>query len=227
MLTSSDLNPISYIAGDGALDYAHIIGSFHYINRIADLLNVSPEILPLPLRRFELLRRLVLRLFSYIISKMNLANREYGISYEEALNNIAPIFEQATGKMPKKELEHLKSRPKLIEILQMMLEEREVRSSLDRPILSKIHHTVEVSLPKSVTDSEGFHTRPEDPIEEFAFVGTRYAYRMTKSMIDRLKREGYEDVGILDLAIAVADSNEWARMYRLLDLDPNIFYITT
>jgi hypothetical protein len=58
-----------------------------------------------------------------------------------------------------------------------------------------------------------------------AFVGTRYAYRTTVDMIDALRQKGYDDTGILDLAIAVAEANQWARIHRLLDLDPAIFYL--
>ena len=43
-------------------------------------------------------------------------------------------------------------------------------------------------------------------------------------MIDRLRQEGYDDISILDLAIAVADANMWARMYRLFDLNSDLFY---
>ena len=36
--------------------------------------------------------------------------------------------------------------------------------------------------------------------------------------------KGYDDIGILDLAIAVAEANQWARFHRFLDLDPGVFY---
>ena len=42
-------------------------------------------------------------------------------------------------------------------------------------------------------------------------------------MIDALRAEGYEDVNILDLAHAIAAANQWARMSRLLGLDPALF----
>jgi len=79
--------------------------------------------------------------------------------------------------------------------------------------------------PASVIDAQGLHPVPDDPIEAFAFVGTRYAYRTTKRMIKGLRQIGYDDLGILDLAIAVADANLWARIYRLADLKPELFYL--
>ena len=101
------------------------------------------------------------------------------------------------------EFELIKSRPKLIEAIRLALEERNCRSSLDRGIMAKIHRTVEQALPKRRDDMEGFHTRLDDPIEDFAFVGTRYAFRTTKTMIDVLRGEGFDDLGLLDLAIAI------------------------
>ena len=53
-------------------------------------------------------------------------------------------------------------------------------------------------------------------------MGTRYAYRATKEMIDMLRQQGYDDLRILDLAIAVADANMWTRIYRLFGLNPNL-----
>ena len=43
-------------------------------------------------------------------------------------------------------------------------------------------------------------------------------------MIDALREDGYDDLGILDLAIAVADANMWARIYRLAGLKAELFY---
>ena len=113
----------------------------------------------------------------------------------------------------------------MIEVLALALAERDERSTLDRGTLARVHRTVEDALPRSLEDSTGFHARPKDPVEAFAFVGTRYPARTTPAMIDALRHAGYNDLGILDLAIAVADANNWARMYRLLDLAPELLYI--
>jgi alkylhydroperoxidase family enzyme len=130
------------------------------------------------------------------------------------------------GSAPDKELQPLQSRPKMIEALQLALEERDVRSSLDRETLARIHRVVEEGLPANIDEAEGFHDRPEDSVESFAFVGTRYAYRTTTDMIEALRQEGYDDIGILDLAIAVAEANQWARLYRLLNLNPKLYYLS-
>jgi hypothetical protein len=224
-LNSSDLDPIREITGDGALDYALVIGAFHFINRIADLLHVDPEVLPDPLRRLEFLRRLTVRLASVLLTKMDLGNRDYRVSYEQALEDLAPLFERAMGKRLEDEFAPLESRPKLIEALRLSLEERDIRSSLDRETLAKVHQTVEAALPASIDEAEEFHTHPKDPIEAYAFVGTRYAYRATKDMIEALREKGYDDMGILDMAMAIADANLWARVHRLVGIEPGLFYI--
>jgi len=224
-LVPADLDPITEVAGDGALDYALVIGAFHFINRIADLLHVSLDGLPEPLRRFEFLRRLTVRMASFIMAKMDLDNRPFHTSYEKTLEGLTPLFKQAMGGRPAEEFSPLKSRPKMIEVFQLALEERDIRSSLDRETLSKVHNTVEDALPTGINEAEGFHARPEDPIEAFAFVGTRYAYRSTRDMIDALRKKDFDDVGILDLAVAIAEANQWARIHRLTGLDPDLFYI--
>jgi alkylhydroperoxidase family enzyme len=226
LLKVSDLEPLREIVGDDALDYTLVVGSFHFINRMADLLDIPAEALPKPLRRFEALRRLSVRLGSLLMARMDLANRVYPVSYKEALENIRPLLERFMGSTPDKELQSLQSRPKLIEALQLTLEERDVRSSLDRETLARIHRVVEEVLPANLNEAEGFHDRPQDPVESFAFVGTRYAYRTTTDMIEALRQEGYDDIGILDLAIAVAEANQWARLSRLLNLNPKLYYIS-
>lgn len=215
------------IVGDDALDYLLVIASFHFVNRIADLLDVPSEGLPKPLRRFEFLRRLTLRVAGILLAKMNLANREYRLTYDNALINVKSSLENASDMELESALAAFKPRPKLVEVLQLLLEERDHRSSLDQKILAKIHAAVEKALPATVIDAQGFHPVPDDPIEAFAFVGTRYAYRTTKHIIDKLRQIGYDDLGMLDLAIAVADANLWARIYRLVGLKPEMFYLNS
>ena len=211
--------------GDDVLDYLLVIASFHFVNRIADLLDVPMEGLPQPLRRFEFLRRLTLRIAGVLLAKMDLANREYGLTYDGALTNLKSKSAGVSEMELEIELAGFKPRPKLVEVFQLLLEERDRRSSLDKQLLAKIHAAVEKALPATVIDAQGNHPVPDDPVEAFAFVGTRFAYRTTKQIIDRLRQTGYDDLGILDLAIAVADANFWARIYRLGGLKPELFYL--
>jgi alkylhydroperoxidase family enzyme len=64
-------------------------------------------------------------------------------------------------------------------------------------------------------------------VDAFAFVGTRYARRITTDQIMARRRTGYDDLAILDLAIAVADANQWARMHRLARLPADLFSLAT
>lgn len=224
-LKPRDISPLYELVGDDALDYALVIGSFHFINRIADLLDVPPEALPKPLRRFEFLRRLAVRAGSVLMGKMDLANREYRISYEAAVENIKPLLQAADSQTAEAELRTLRARPKWIEILQLALEYQSAHSILDSETINKINRTVEESLPHSIEDIEGFHAQPEDPIAAFAFIGTRYAHRMTEDLIKKIRKMGYDDGGILDLAVAVAEANQWARSHRLLGLKAELYYL--
>jgi hypothetical protein len=151
---------------------------------------------------------------------MDLAERPYPTSYDEAVAAIAPRLE-----VPREQLAPLATRPKIIEALRLALEERELRSSLDRATVARIQATVETALPRTVAEAEGFHARPVDPVEAFAFVGTRYAARTTPDMIAALRAAGYDDLGILDLATAIADANHWARFHRLVGLPPRLLYV--
>jgi len=224
-LSPSDLEPVRDLVGAGAIDYVNILETLHCLNRITGMLNVAPEALPLPLRRFHGLRRLQVFLVGLGMALGDHNNRGFNLSYEQALSDIRPIFVRATGREPETELEVLRDRPKMVEVIRMHLEERDIRSTLNRETVAGIHETVESALPRE-DEGPGFGDRQgKKPVEELAFVGTRFAYRTTRDMIQALKDEGYDDLGILDLAIAIADANKWARTYRLLDLDPDLLYL--
>jgi hypothetical protein len=224
-LDPADLDALRALVGDGALDYALVVSAFHFINRIADLLHVDPEALPAPLRRVEPLRRVGVWVASLLMRRMDLANRPFTASYDDAVAAVAPLVEPHTGRPVGEAFASLRARPKIIETLRLAMEERDRRSTLDRPTLARVHDAVEAALPTCLEETDGFHARPRDPVEAFAFVGTRYAYRTTTDMIDALRGAGYDDLGILDLAIAVADANQWARNYRLFGAAPALYYV--
>lgn len=217
-LSTRDLDALRALVGEAALDYALVVAGFHFVNRVADLLDVDPEGLPDRLRRFEPLRQFAGKGAAFLFRKaMDLKTRPYEKSYDEALEGVAPVFERVMGRSLKEELAPLRSRPKLVEAVQLMLEERE-STNLDAAVLARIDRTVEEALPATAEEAEGLHARPADPVEAFAFVGTRYAHRSSEAMIHALHREGYDDRGILELAIAIAHANQWARLHRLTGL---------
>jgi len=225
LLSPRDLEPLRAVVGDAAIDYTLVLGGFHFINRIADLLHVDSEALPEGLRRFEIFRRFGVGIAARMFSRIDLANRRYTQSFEEMLAAWPRGATSAVsgGASLASCLEPIRVRPKAGEILRLTLEERDSRSSLDRELLRRIHRGVEAALPSRPDEAEGFHPRPADPIDAFVFVGTRYAARTTQRMIEALRKNGFDDVGILDLAIAVADANQWARTHRLLGLECGLF----
>lgn len=226
-LAPPDLDSLRDLVGAATLDYVHVIETYHYYNRVAGMLGVASEMIPRTLRRFGFLRTGAVRLAAYVMKRGDHSIRDYEVSFEQALNDIRPVFVRATGKEPKTELEPLRNRPKLVESMRMHLEERDTRSSLDRDTMARIHSTVEAALEERTDGRSGSFDHPRDPVEELAYVGTLFAYRTTAGMIDTLRREGYDDLGILDLAIAVADAAKWAITHRLLDLDPGLLYCGT
>lgn len=219
LLTPAHLEPLRRVAGDGAVTYVLVLGSFHFINRIADLLGVDPEVPGMPwLRRIEPLRRALVRMMALLVGRMDLRTRAYARSADEALALLPSDVDRTA-------LAGLRSTPQAIEMIALAVAERDQRSSLDRATLARVHAVVEDALPRTADDVQGFHVRPTNPVDAFAFVGTRYAQRTTVAMIDALRARGFDDVKILDLAIAVADANQWARMWRLLGLPPSVFSV--
>lgn len=225
LLCPSDLDALRALKGDGAVDYVLVLGAFHFINRIADLLEVPPEGLPASLRRIEFLRRVFVRVAARLFRSMDLENRRFGRSFDEVFADVAAAQERAGTDGDLGTLGVFRSRPHGLEVLRWALEERTDRSTLGADVLTRVHATVEEALPAGPDDAFGFHPRPSDPIDAFAFVGTRYAARTTQEMVDALRVAGMSDVEVMDLAIAIADANQWARMSRLLGLDPALYYL--
>ena len=181
--------------------------------------------MPEGLRRFELLRRLNVRIAARLFRRVDLANRAYGRTYDQAIAESGRALEVLLAAPLGNRLAPLRARPQGIDILRLALEERDRRSSLPRELTARVHSGVEAALPATREEAVGFHARPPDPVDAFVFVGTRYAARTTPAMIDALRASGFDDLGVLDLAIAIADANQWARTHRLLGLDAGLFYL--
>jgi len=188
-------------------------------------LHVDPEALPEGLRRFEILRRLSVRVAARLFRGVDLANRAYGRTYEQALAESAAALEASMGRPLGDRLRVLRARPHAIDILRLAVAERDQRSSLSRTLIARVQQGVEDALPVSSDEARGLHVRPSNPVDAFVFVGTRYAARTTRQMVDALREQGLDDYDVLDLAIAIADANQWARTHRLLGLDPGLFYL--
>ena len=169
------------------------------------------------------MRKITVKVASALLSKtFDLENRVYDKSYDEVLADFRARQPRDSKKIGADELSALNNRPQIVEALSLSIEEREQYSTLKSEVVKRIHNIVEGALPEQEEDATGFHERPADPVDAFAFVGTRYAQRTTPTMIDALREAGYDDLGILDLAIAIADANMWGRLHRLLGLKPSL-----
>ncbi len=226
-LDAQALDPLRAEVGEDAIDFAMVLVGFHHINRVADLLHVDPEAVPDALRRFDLVRRIGVRMGARLMGRMDLANRAYESSFQDEVARITPLLPAAERAGARQALAPFRSRPKVIEALRMALEERLDRSTLEPAVLSRVAEVCAQALPRDLSEATGFHPRPEDPVDAFAFVGTRYPARTTEAMIAALRRAGYDDEAILDLAIAVADANLWGRLARLFDLPAGLFAVET
>jgi hypothetical protein len=222
-LNPSDLQPLRQLVGDGALEYVLVLCSFHCITRIADLMGAEPDT-PAPLRRFEPVRRLAIRAAGLWLRIVGTGGRNYCRSYQQAIEAVRPLFEQAAGQPPGDHLRALSPRPQLVEAVQLILEEQLERSSLPLSTLARVHRTVEDHL-YSGNEERGATWNQNDPFEDFVATGTRYPHRTTAAVVDALRETGFDDLGVLDLAVAVADANMWARFHRLMGLPSELYYV--
>ena len=58
-------------------------------------------------------------------------------------DNMLPLVRDDDGGVSNSDLEVLKTKTKMLEVLQLLLEEKQNRSSLDGDTLTKVYHTVE------------------------------------------------------------------------------------
>jgi hypothetical protein len=159
-----------------------------------------------------------------LLGRMDLGERVYSGTHARAAEALRAAIGRVLGRTPALEaLDVVAARPWALEVIALALEERE-RSTLSRETVAKVQAIVEASLPDSAEDATGFHPRPADPVSAFAMVGTRYAQRTTPALIAALRAQGYDDIGILDLAVAVSDANQWARVHRLTGLPAGLYY---
>lgn len=225
LLSPADLEPLRACVGDGALDYLYVLMSFHFINRIADLLHVPPEAIPERLRGIEPLRKLGVRMAARIIGgSMDLKNRTYESGFSEQIGAIRWLLAEKYRANAEAAFGAFANRPKVVEAMGLAIESRRRFAEGNPEGAETVRRVVQSGLPGGREEIEGLHGRPGDPVEAFAFVGTRYAQRTTEKMIDALRGAGYDDAGILDLAVAVADGNQWERCWRLAGLERGLYW---
>ena len=211
--------------GDGALDYLYVLMSFHFINRIADLLHVAPEAIPESLRFVEPIRRMGVRVAARLIGgSMDLKNRTYESDYDREIEAIRPNLPADMQPHAEQLLSAFETRPKIVEALRLALQSRRVFVQSHPEAAVTVERTVRESLPATVEDAQGIHARPSDAVAALSFVGTRYAQRTTAAMVDAVRAEGFGDQDVVELAVAIADANQWERCWRLAGLDAELYW---
>jgi hypothetical protein len=213
-LGPADLQPVVDAYGErAAIDVAAYLTSFHFINRIADLVGIQSD-LAIVQPRWRWLRRLGIRFQGFVMGRM------VDMSRPDVDVDVASILEEADavlGPLPSG-FQALHGVPNVAGFLGSVTE---VARQLDAGMLARVAEVVADALPSCEEEATGFHPRPADPLEALAFVGTRYAARTTDGMVDAVREKyGYGDPELTDLFYAISMRNGLERMLRVLAEPP-------
>ena len=209
-LVPDDLAPVVAAYGQrGALEIVSYVASFHFINRIADLVGIQSDV-PLVQPQWAWLRRIGVRMQGWAMGRfLDLSNRDANVDGAVALAEAEAVL----GPFPPGYRELVKA-PNVAAFLTTVAD---VMRQLPPELVARVTPVVVTALPASEDDATGFHARPSDPIDALAFVGTRYAARTTDTMTDAVReRYGMDDAALTDLFYAIAMRNAFERMDRLL-----------
>jgi hypothetical protein len=191
------------------MEIVAVLTSFHFINRIADIIGIQSD-LPLVQPRWGWLRRFGVRLQGRLMRRfVDLSNREPDVDAESALREAAGVL----GPLPRG-FDQAREVPNVAAFLTTVTR---VVERLDGEMVKRVKGAVAAALPAREEEATGFHERPGEPLEALAFVGTRYAVRTTQEMVDAVRTEyGWDDAELTDLFYAIAMRNGLERMNRLL-----------
>jgi hypothetical protein len=91
-------------------------------------------------------------------------------------------------------------------------------------MVRRVTRAVAAALPADESESTGFHTRPDDPLDALCFVGTRNVVRVTNEMVDAVRRaHGWNDAPLTDQFYVISYRNAVERLDRLLAAVPGRF----
>lgn len=209
-LTTDDLRDVKEAYGvRGAIELTTYLASFHFINRIADLVGIQSD-LPVVQPRFRRLRRLGVRLQGWSMGKMlDLSRQDADVDVDEVFARA----ERVLGPLPAGAA-LVRQFPNVVGYLGTIAA---VVEQLPGELLERVTTGVATALPNDESEAIGFHPRPTDPFDALVFVGTRYASRTTPGLIDAVREKyGYSDAELTDLFYAIAFRNGFERMSRLL-----------
>jgi hypothetical protein len=209
-LDPTDLFDVTEAYGaSGTMEITAVLTSFHFINRIADMVGIQSD-LPLVQPRWSWLRRFGVRLQARFMRRfVDLSNRQPDVDVESALAEAAGVL----GPLPAG-FAQVREAPNVAAFLTTVTR---VAERLEGEMLQRVTRAVANALPTCEEEATGFHVRPAEPLEALAFVGTRYAVRTTQDMVDAVRKEyGWGDAELTDSFYAIAMRNGLERMNRLL-----------
>lgn len=210
-LEPADLAPLlDRFATAGTLELVTVLGAFHFINRIADLVDV-PSDLPLIQRDWPRLRRLGVRVQAMGLRWLvDLRSRPADV---DAAALLADLEALRGGALPPG-YAAMSEAPSTVASFHAMMREL---PSVDADLLARVTRAVAAALPATEEESTGFHARPSDPLDALAFVGTRYPARTTDAMVGAVRAAyGLGDAELTDVFYAIAARNAVERLDRLL-----------
>ena len=210
-LEPRDLQPLLDRFGvAGTMELVIMLASFHFINRIADLVDVQSE-LPIVQRRWRWLRGAGVRLQGRMMRRLiDLENRPADVDAAALLADLATI----RGEVLAPGYDALRHAPSAIASLHATTRPL---PTMDAETTRRVTETVGTALPANESESTGFHARPTDPLDALAFVGTRYVVRVTDEMVDAVRtRYGWSDAELTDLFFLISYRNAAERLDRLL-----------
>jgi AhpD family alkylhydroperoxidase len=210
-LAPADLAPLLDRFGTvGTLELVNVLGAFHFINRIADLVDV-PSDLPLVQRRWPGLRRLGVRVEALGLRWLvDLRSRPIDVDTAALLAELEALRGEALppGWVAMAEA------PSAVATVHAVMREL---PSVDPDLLARVTRAVAAALPANEEESTGFHARPADAIDALAFVGTRYPARTTDALVEAVRTQyGLGDAELTDVFYAIAVRNAVERLDRLL-----------
>jgi hypothetical protein len=210
-LEPGDLVPLLDAFGTvGTLELVTVLGAFHFVNRIADLVDI-PSDLPLIQRRWRRLRTLGVRLQALGMRRiMDLANRPVEVDTGQLMAEL----EAVRGAALPAGYASLRHAPNTLASLHAMTR---VLPTLDAAMLAHVARIVAEALPANEVEATGFHPRPADALDALAFVGTRYVVRVTDDMVEAVRRQyALGDPELTDVFYAISVRNTMERLDRLL-----------
>lgn len=213
-LEPADLGPLARLFGvGGALELVAMLGGFHFITRIADMVGIESD-LPIIQRRWRWLRTLGVRLQGFVFRHgLDLANQTIEVDVADLLAEM----ERIRGPLPAG-YAAMREAPNVAAWAHRITREE---PTLDPAMLAEVTAGVRTALPASEDEVTGFHPRPADPLDALVFVGTRYAARTTDAMVAALRKaRGWSDAEITDCFFAIAYRNGVERVDRLLATMP-------